>query len=52
MAESVRCLLLPFQWNHVYVPIVPTAFLHFIEAPVPFLMGVGTDISAEQVYFC
>jgi len=48
VAESLKALLFPFEWNHVYVPIVPTSYLHLIEAPVTYLMGLSANISAED----
>ncbi|XP_053718048.1 DENN domain-containing protein 5B isoform X2 [Synchiropus splendidus] len=47
VAEGITTLLFPFQWQHVYVPILPASLLHFLDAPVPYLMGLqskeGTD---------
>ena len=40
VAESVTGILFPFIWQHVYVPILPAALSHFLDAPVPFLMGI------------
>lgn len=40
VAETINCLLFPFAWPHVYVPILPTSLAHFLDAPVPFIMGI------------
>uniref|UniRef100_A0A1B6CZ38 UDENN domain-containing protein n=2 Tax=Clastoptera arizonana TaxID=38151 RepID=A0A1B6CZ38_9HEMI len=40
VAESMTCLLFPFTWPHVYVPILPSSLHHFLDAPVPFVMGL------------
>lgn len=40
VAESLTALLFPFAWPHVYVPVLPTAMYNFLDAPVPFLMGL------------
>ena len=40
VAESMAAILFPFIWQHVYVPILPAALSHFLDAPVPFLMGI------------
>ncbi|XP_071447569.1 DENN domain-containing protein 5B [Hetaerina americana] len=40
VAESITCLLFPFAWQHVYVPILPSSLTHFLDAPVPFVMGL------------
>ncbi|TNN11170.1 DENN domain-containing protein isoform 1, partial [Schistosoma japonicum] len=41
IAECVTCLLLPFYWPHVYAPILPVSLTHFVDAPVPFIMGIN-----------
>lgn len=43
VAECVTSLLFPFEWPHVYAPILPTALHHFLDAPVPFLMGLQSE---------
>lgn len=43
MAESITTLMFPFQWQHVYVPILPASLLHFLDAPVPYLMGLHSN---------
>ena len=41
VAESLTCLLRPFSWQHVYVPILPSRLgLHYLDAPTPYIMGV------------
>ena len=53
VAETLKCLLFPFDWNHVYVPIVPSAYLHLIEAPVPFIMGLNnSNYTPEEQVHC
>lgn len=43
VAECITSLLFPFEWPHVYAPILPTALHHFLEAPVPFVMGLHSE---------
>ena len=33
-------LIFPFEWPHVYVPVLPLNMLLFFEAPLPFIFGV------------
>ncbi|VDP86819.1 unnamed protein product [Echinostoma caproni] len=40
VAECITCLLLPFVWPHVYAPILPLSLAHFVDAPVPYIMGI------------
>ncbi|XP_033121822.1 DENN domain-containing protein 5B-like [Anneissia japonica] len=48
VAESISCLLFPFSWQHVYVPILPASMLYFLDAPVPFIMGLHLDGSEDN----
>ena len=45
VAECITSLLFPFQWPHVYAPILPASLHHFLDAPVPFVMGLHSDYS-------
>ncbi|XP_051168989.1 DENN domain-containing protein 5B isoform X1 [Leptopilina boulardi] len=40
VSECMTALLFPFSWQHVYVPILPASLYHFLDAPVPFIMGL------------
>uniref|UniRef100_A0A673ZKW5 DENN/MADD domain containing 5B n=1 Tax=Salmo trutta TaxID=8032 RepID=A0A673ZKW5_SALTR len=40
VAEGITNLLFPFQWQHVYLPILPMPLHHLLDAPVPYLMGI------------
>ncbi|XP_068984607.1 DENN domain-containing protein 5B isoform X2 [Bombus flavifrons] len=40
VSECITALLFPFSWQHVYVPILPASLHHFLDAPVPFIMGL------------
>ncbi|KAK9516830.1 hypothetical protein VZT92_024740 [Zoarces viviparus] len=40
VAEGVTTLLFPFQWQHIYLPIVSAPLHHLLDAPVPFLIGI------------
>lgn len=43
VGEAVTSLLFPFTWQHVYAPILPASLYHFLDAPVPFVMGLHAD---------
>uniref|UniRef100_A0A2A4JW91 UDENN domain-containing protein n=2 Tax=Heliothis virescens TaxID=7102 RepID=A0A2A4JW91_HELVI len=49
VAECIVSLLLPFTWAHVYVPILPAPLYHFLDAPVPFVMGLHADSGAMNM---
>lgn len=48
VAECVTAVLFPFIWPHVYAPILPAALHHFLDAPVPFVMGLHADCEAAN----
>ena len=53
--ECISSLLFPFSWAHVYAPILPASMHHFLDAPVPFIMGLWqgeTDLDDEDIAGC
>ncbi|VIO93520.1 conserved hypothetical protein,hypothetical protein [Brugia malayi] len=51
VAESLCSLAFPFRWQLTYVPILPYSQLKFMEAPVPFVMGLCyEDTISEQIF--
>lgn len=48
VAECITALIYPFGWPHVYAPILPGALFHFLEAPVPFIMGLHSDAESSM----
>ncbi|CAL8076198.1 unnamed protein product [Calicophoron daubneyi] len=46
VAECITCLLLPFTWSHVYAPILPLSLAHFVDAPVPYIMGIRQCVAS------
>jgi len=40
IGEALRDLLYPIKWRHVFVPYLPESINDYIEAPVPFIMGI------------
>eukprot|EP00753_Platysulcus_tardus_P013035 PLAT3600.2.p1 GENE.PLAT3600.2~~PLAT3600.2.p1 ORF type:complete len:671 (+),score=291.54 PLAT3600.2:47-2014(+) len=49
VCETLRCLLYPLQWPHVYIPVLPLILSHVFQAPVPFLVGAGFPVPARLV---
>ncbi|KAM3870300.1 DENN domain-containing protein 5B-like [Diretmus argenteus] len=48
VAEGVTTLLFPFQWQNIYLPILPAPLHHLLDAPVPFLMGIQRRDGAQR----
>ncbi|XP_059607628.1 DENN domain-containing protein 5B isoform X1 [Phlebotomus argentipes] len=48
VAECITNLLFPFTWPHVYAPILPASLYHFLDAPVPFVMGLHADAETSM----
>jgi hypothetical protein len=47
VAEALLSLLFPFQWQGLYLPIMPFAMLDILDAPVPFIVGLHSRYFAE-----
>jgi len=48
VCEALQALMFPFYWQHVYVPLLPLQYLEYLQAPVPFIMGVHTDFLSTR----
>ncbi|KNC87668.1 hypothetical protein SARC_00239 [Sphaeroforma arctica JP610] len=44
ICESLTSLIFPLRWQHIYVPLCPPSFLDFLQAPVPFIIGVQAGV--------
>ncbi|KAI6658512.1 hypothetical protein LOD99_15312 [Oopsacas minuta] len=40
VAESVQCLLYPFEWQTPYIPYILDTMTDMLDAPVPFIFGI------------
>eukprot|EP00742_Colponemidia_sp_Colp-10_P008924 GILJ01009697.1.p1 GENE.GILJ01009697.1~~GILJ01009697.1.p1 ORF type:complete len:1130 (-),score=163.99 GILJ01009697.1:140-3529(-) len=41
--EAMCALLFPFNWQGVYIPVLPKVLIDFLYAPVPFLAGIFAE---------
>ncbi|XP_072165397.1 DENN domain-containing protein 5B-like [Diadema setosum] len=48
VAESMSTLIFPFTWPYTYAPILPASMLYFLDAPLPFIMGL--HLSEANLY--
>jgi len=51
-AETLQLLFYPFQWPHVYIPVLSRWLLDFIQAPTPFIMGVPAQLLPYMPEVC
>jgi hypothetical protein len=47
VAEAMRALIFPLQWQYAFVPILPAATSYALRAPVPLLAGVHRSALGE-----
>lgn len=40
ICEGLRLLFEPFDWPHVFVPVLPDFLLDFVYSPTPFILGI------------
>jgi hypothetical protein len=41
--------LFPFSWPHPYVPVLPDKLFDYLQAPVPFIVGVKEETFYERI---
>ncbi|XP_020405170.1 DENN domain and WD repeat-containing protein SCD1 isoform X2 [Zea mays] len=48
VSEAICHLIYPIRWQHVYIPIIFSSGVDYIDAPTPYMMGLhsGVDTSA------
>ena len=52
ISHALINLIFPFNWIHVFVPILPEKLKMFIESPVPFLIGIPFNINIDKLQEC
>lgn len=50
VCESVSALAYPFSWPHVYVPVLPPFLEGYLDAPVPYIMGLLRRTHDHDLY--
>ena len=44
IGESLKLLLFPLRWPHIYIPNLPYDQIRFLESPTPYLMGINSPL--------
>jgi len=48
-AHAALTLLYPLTWQHIFIPVLPTAMLSYACAPMPYVLGIlSRHISALE----
>jgi hypothetical protein len=42
VGEALRSILFPLQWKCSYIPMCPLAFCSYLQAPVPYIIGMDS----------
>ncbi|PWA95528.1 DENN (AEX-3) domain-containing protein [Artemisia annua] len=45
---SIISLIRPYQWQSFFMPVLPNDMLDFLDAPVPFIVGVKSKTAEVQ----
>ena len=48
ICESLRFLLFPFKWLHLYIPNLPYDQISYLDSPMPYLIGINTSKTNAQ----
>ncbi|KAL4157731.1 hypothetical protein PRNP1_003516 [Phytophthora ramorum] len=49
ICEALCALLFPFSWRHVFIPFLPVKLIEYLQAPVPYFIGIQTSSLATRV---
>ena len=49
VCEALMSFLFPFVWPHVYIPLLPEELIMYLEAPVPFFIGINSAYMSIDV---
>src|SRR3989338_7012588 len=56
--HSLVNLLFPFEWHHIFIPLIPKGMLSYCTAPMPFIIGAHTSampsirhLPLEKIFF-
>ena len=47
LSECLSALLFPLTWPHIYIPLLPQPLSEFVNAPMPYLMGVDRQCAPD-----
>ncbi|KAG1709125.1 hypothetical protein DVH05_022757 [Phytophthora capsici] len=47
VGETLKSLISPLEWSHVFAPILPKNMLECLQCPTPYLFGVHSSYRAE-----
>lgn len=45
--HALMRLIYPFQWQHVFIPVLPAKLLSYVCAPMPYIVGIHTSMLPE-----
>ena len=45
--QCILSLLYPFEWPHVYIPVLPTTMIEALSGPGPYIIGILNSTYAQ-----
>lgn len=47
--EAIMALIFPFEYQMVYIPLLPKSMLEFLSSPVPFVSGIDASVLVDAL---
>ncbi|XP_010677977.2 DENN domain and WD repeat-containing protein SCD1 isoform X1 [Beta vulgaris subsp. vulgaris] len=47
VSEAICCLIYPFQWQHVYIPLLFSKGVDYVDAPTPYIIGLHSSVDTS-----
>jgi len=45
--HTILALLYPFEWQHVFVPVLPSCMTDVLDSPTPYIIGILSSTYAK-----
>jgi len=45
--HAVLSLLYPFDWHHMFIPVLPSSLVQQLDSPLPYIIGILSSTYAQ-----
>ncbi|XP_057519264.1 DENN domain and WD repeat-containing protein SCD1-like [Amaranthus tricolor] len=49
VSEAICHLIHPFQWQHVYIPLLFSKGVDYVDAPTPYIIGLHSSVDTSEL---
>lgn len=49
--QAANAIIYPMNWQHIFIPVLPTHLVDYLLAPMPYLIGVPNTLLDVRLLF-